>query len=163
VFTVTKRFRFEAAHRLPDYNGKCEKVHGHSYVAEVTVTRSTLEDAGMVLDFVLLSETVGKWIDDHWDHACLLTNSDIEELIKIGEIPGPIDTMFKLFNTGALKPNAENMARMLFMKAHELLVGAQVVTDGCDVTKVRIQETEDSWAEYHFVSNQGSERQDTDC
>ena len=35
---ITKRFTFEACHHLPNYNGKCANVHGHSYKLEVTVS-----------------------------------------------------------------------------------------------------------------------------
>ena len=28
---VLKEFEFDAAHYLPEYNGKCERLHGHTY------------------------------------------------------------------------------------------------------------------------------------
>ena len=34
---VTKIFRFESAHNLPNYEGDCANLHGHSYKLEVTV------------------------------------------------------------------------------------------------------------------------------
>lgn len=37
MLQVTKIFNFEAAHKLPMYEGECNKLHGHSYKLEVTV------------------------------------------------------------------------------------------------------------------------------
>ncbi len=36
--SVTKIFRFEMAHALPDYDGPCAHLHGHSYRLEVTLS-----------------------------------------------------------------------------------------------------------------------------
>lgn len=38
--SVTKCFGFEAAHHLPDYKGACNRLHGHSYKLQVTVSGS---------------------------------------------------------------------------------------------------------------------------
>lgn len=29
--TIIKKFSFDAAHYLPSYEGKCERLHGHTY------------------------------------------------------------------------------------------------------------------------------------
>ena len=34
---VTKRFHFEMAHTLYEYDGLCRNIHGHSYNLEVTI------------------------------------------------------------------------------------------------------------------------------
>jgi len=34
---LTKQFRFEGAHALTGYDGKCRHIHGHSYILFVTV------------------------------------------------------------------------------------------------------------------------------
>lgn len=53
IFTIGKRFGFEAGHRLPRLapEHKCSHQHGHSYVVEVILTASTLEEPGFVTDF----------------------------------------------------------------------------------------------------------------
>lgn len=54
---ITKRFTFEAAHQLPNHQGKCRWMHGHSYKVEVTFRghpQNEMEQAsdyGMVIDF----------------------------------------------------------------------------------------------------------------
>jgi len=54
--TLSKTFRFEAAHHLPNHLGKCRDPHGHSYRLVVNVegqidTRAGEPTEGMVMDF----------------------------------------------------------------------------------------------------------------
>lgn len=58
--TVCKQFKFEAAHRLDNHSGKCQRLHGHSYRVDVMARgpikeRNGASDEGMVLDFAVLS------------------------------------------------------------------------------------------------------------
>ncbi len=74
---VTKEFRFEMAHALEDYNGKCKHVHGHSYILYVTVVGEPNTNAkdsgyGMVMDFGELKQIVNAHIVDTFDHALVL-------------------------------------------------------------------------------------------
>lgn len=59
--SVTKKFKWEAAHQIPNHKGKCGRLHGHSYVAEITVEGEVNQDDiasdyGMVVDFYELSD-----------------------------------------------------------------------------------------------------------
>ena len=67
---ITKKFRFEAAHRLDKYNGKCENLHGHSYVLEVSFTGEPKED-GMIMDFEYIKNIVNERIIQKLDHKLL--------------------------------------------------------------------------------------------
>lgn len=67
---VTKEFRFEAAHFLPDHAGVCAHLHGHSYVLEVTVGGPVGSD-GMVVDFADLGAVVRGLVVDDLDHTLL--------------------------------------------------------------------------------------------
>lgn len=72
--TITKQFTFEAAHSLPNHDGKCRNLHGHSYIFEVTVGGTIVESGakeGMIMDFADLSHVVKKEIVDEWDHQLL--------------------------------------------------------------------------------------------
>ena len=69
---VTKRFRFEAAHHLPDHPGKCRRVHGHGYRLEVTVAGPIRGD-GFVMDFYDLKRIVEERVIDALDHRDLNT------------------------------------------------------------------------------------------
>jgi len=43
--------RFCAAHRLRDYEGQCERLHGHNYRVQVLLAGQELNSTGMLLDF----------------------------------------------------------------------------------------------------------------
>ncbi|MDD3067134.1 MAG: 6-carboxytetrahydropterin synthase QueD [Candidatus Gracilibacteria bacterium] len=64
---LQREFRFEAAHHLPSYHGKCEAVHGHSYRLRVSI--SGLPDSeGMILDFAEVKKIVTAKVLDKLDH-----------------------------------------------------------------------------------------------
>ena len=56
--TLTKTFRFEAAHRLPNVaqGHKCGRLHGHSYQVDVIVEGDVNPQTGMVIDFAEITE-----------------------------------------------------------------------------------------------------------
>jgi 6-pyruvoyltetrahydropterin/6-carboxytetrahydropterin synthase len=69
---LTKQFRFEAAHRLPNVppGHKCGRLHGHSYQVDVHIVGQLDETKGWVVDFGDISEIV-KPILGELDHRCL--------------------------------------------------------------------------------------------
>lgn len=73
---LTKSFHFEAAHHLPGHQGKCARLHGHSYRLEVTL-RGPIKDVagqsdyGMVMDFSDLTRIVSESVIEHLDHRDL--------------------------------------------------------------------------------------------
>lgn len=69
--SVTKCFGFEASHHLPNYDGDCSRLHGHSYKLHVTVSGSVDEATGMVMDFSVLKNIVKEKIVDKYDHRYL--------------------------------------------------------------------------------------------
>lgn len=73
---ITKIFTFDAAHRLPNHDGKCARPHGHTYKLEVTVAGEPhpvdgSSGEGMVMDFADLKKVVQKNILDRFDHQDL--------------------------------------------------------------------------------------------
>ena len=76
---LTKIFRFEAAHALMGYDGRCRNIHGHSYEMRVTIKGMPIIDDnnpknGMVMDFGDLKKIVNEEIIDHYDHAFIINN-----------------------------------------------------------------------------------------
>ena len=67
---VTREFTFDSAHFLTDYYGKCERMHGHTYVLQVTLA-GAVQSNGLVLDFVVLKRIVNKHVLDKIDHQLL--------------------------------------------------------------------------------------------
>lgn len=67
---VSRRFSFDAAHFLPNYEGKCKNLHGHHWEVEVACSGEINEDTGMVIDFTKLKEFCES-IKEQFDHTCL--------------------------------------------------------------------------------------------
>lgn len=91
AWSLRKRFTFEAAHRLPHHDGKCARLHGHSWVGELEVAGAALSttgsQAGMLTDFADLKAAVAPLLDTVLDHHDLnattgLMNPTSEELAR---------------------------------------------------------------------------------
>lgn len=67
---LKKDFTFDAAHKLEQYHGKCEALHGHTYRLEVTV-EGMPDTEGMVVDFLVLKDLVKTHALSFLDHAYL--------------------------------------------------------------------------------------------
>lgn len=77
---VMKEFTFAAGHRLPNHEGKCQRLHGHTYMVQVVVGGPQRFEAGasdeaMVLDF---DKIKAAWhtIDIYLDHRFLIDRAD---------------------------------------------------------------------------------------
>jgi 6-pyruvoyltetrahydropterin/6-carboxytetrahydropterin synthase len=67
---LCREFYFDAAHFIPHYKGKCEKLHGHTYKLEIVIEGSVKKD-GMVIDFAKMKEIVESMIIEKLDHQAL--------------------------------------------------------------------------------------------
>lgn len=61
-------FQFNAAHRLPLYEGPCFHTHGHNYMLIVLVESEVDPETGMSTDFGTIQEAVRKQALDQIDH-----------------------------------------------------------------------------------------------
>lgn len=130
--SVTKQFRFEAAHFLPNYSGLCKNIHGHSYLLEVMIESGSEGIWGnrysvnpvesMVIDFSELKVIVKHEIIDKLDHSDL-NNPDLEEI------------QFPYW-----MPTAENMVIWVWKRLKPQLQGLK---------KIRLWETVSSYAEIY--------------
>lgn len=66
---VSKDFTFDAAHNLPRYVGKCERLHGHTFKLRVTVKAPLDTWSGMAFDFTALKRSVDERVVKVLDHA----------------------------------------------------------------------------------------------
>ena len=85
IIRLTKKFDFEMAHALKDYDGLCAHLHGHSYRLTVTVIGKPIcQDGhpknGMVMDFSDLKKIVREEIIAHCDHALMLNKNQQTEI-----------------------------------------------------------------------------------
>lgn len=63
---ITRHEEFEMAHILPNYQGGCGNLHGHTYKIDVTIQgKQDKEKWGMVLDFKILKDIIKSIIPDH--------------------------------------------------------------------------------------------------
>jgi len=59
------RDKFQAAHYLKEYKGKCEKLHGHTFQVEVGVEVRELDKTGIGFDFVEIKKRMTEVLPDH--------------------------------------------------------------------------------------------------
>ena len=78
IFEITKQFTFEAAHYFPNMpEGHIyKKIHGHSFVVEVTFSGKKNKHNQWVTDFDELSKSLNE-IKKKLDHKCI---NDIKEI-----------------------------------------------------------------------------------
>lgn len=105
MFEIKVEAEFEAAHRIVNYPGKCDRLHGHNWKVEVRISGNTLDELGMLLDFKT-AKTMLKEVVDPMDHRFL---NDLEPFSSIN-------------------PTAENIAQYIYQrfKQHEIFHNASV-------------------------------------
>jgi len=57
--------RFQAAHFLKEYKGKCEKIHGHTFQVEIEVEVTELDKTGIGIDFTEIKQKLFEILPDH--------------------------------------------------------------------------------------------------
>ncbi|MFQ6069773.1 MAG: 6-carboxytetrahydropterin synthase QueD [Candidatus Aminicenantales bacterium] len=57
--------KFQAAHFLKGYRGKCEKIHGHTFKVEVEIEIANLDSRGISIDFNEIKEKLASILPDH--------------------------------------------------------------------------------------------------
>jgi 6-pyruvoyltetrahydropterin/6-carboxytetrahydropterin synthase len=131
MYQVAKSVSFCYGHRLLNYAGKCQHLHGHNARAVITLESETLDERGMVEDFSEVKRLVWSWLDEEIDHTMLLHRDDplLPLLRDAGERVRITDE----------NPTAEVIARMIF----EYVAGK-----GYPVTGVTLWETDSSYASY---------------
>ena len=131
MYRVSREIEFCYGHRLLNYDGKCQHLHGHNGRAVIALEGTALDARGMLVDFGEIKEKVQRWIDENLDHNMLLCRDDpILPLLKErGERVFVMDD----------NPTAENIARLIFDHA---------VVSGLPVAEVVVWETEKCHAAY---------------
>jgi 6-pyruvoyltetrahydropterin/6-carboxytetrahydropterin synthase len=107
MIICVRKIEFDSAHRLINHESKCRMLHGHRYVVEASFCAKKLDDVGRVIDFGVIREVLGSWIDEHFDHNTILSIADK----KLGEEISK-STQQKIYYL-ADNPTAENIAKHL--------------------------------------------------
>ncbi len=143
---LTRKFTFEAAHALADYDGACRNIHGHSYSLYVTVRGRPLNEPGnpkhgMLIDFSLLKEIVNSVIIDQFDHALLINDtSSLWQTLMKEEAFGKLIAL-------PYQPTCENMISDFASRLKKALPA------GVELFSLKLNETSASYAEW-FAGDQ---------
>lgn len=134
LISITRSLEWDAAHRVLRHESKCGTLHGHRYKALLTFTAPELDACGRVIDFGVVKERVGGWIDDNWDHTtiCNIADVDLVEFTRTDHHTN--DKRAPYIIDG--EPTAENIAQELLAIAQGLLADT-----GVAVTCVEVFET----------------------
>jgi len=73
VYEIKVKSTFSSAHNLRGYKGKCERLHGHNWTVEASVSSDKLDKSGMVCDFTMLKKALNSVLEG-LDHAYLNNN-----------------------------------------------------------------------------------------
>lgn len=117
--SITRIFTFDSAHYLPNHEGKCQNLHGHTYKLEVSVAgpvQTSGPETGMVLDFGTLDSIVKRNVLNILDHT------DLNGIFE--------------------NPTAEEMVSWLWEELNVPYTGT-----GAELEKIRLWETPNSYAE----------------
>lgn len=142
---LTKKFSFEAAHCLENYDGKCSRMHGHSYKFFVTVIGEPETDfsspkLGMVMDFGLLKRIVNEEIVEKFDHSVVV--SEKSEYVFDEKQP-----VFSNVIRFPYQPTCENMLIYFAEKIKNRL------PENVELAELKLYETEDSFAQWLAEDN----------
>ena len=70
MYVVSAQAHYDAAHFLEGYEGKCARMHGHSYQIQVRICGPIDEDMGWVVDFAAIDEILRPLVQQ-LDHRVL--------------------------------------------------------------------------------------------
>jgi 6-pyruvoyltetrahydropterin/6-carboxytetrahydropterin synthase len=137
MISITKIFRFEAAHAIHGYPGSCKNIHGHSYELQVTVKASQWDGGyvnglGIIIDFKDLKAIVQAEVVNKLDHKLILSRSYLNQSNSFPKLDELV-----VFD---VEPTAEN----LLIFARDLIINA--LPDHVQLQSLKLWETRDSYA-----------------
>lgn len=136
--TCVRILKCDSGHRVLGHEGKCRHPHGHEYRFEIEAEADQLDGIGRVIDFSVLKEKIGGWIDKNWDHNFLVFEKDHALLYGFKVAALDQQPCVLPFN-----PTAENMADYLL----KVVCPRELAGTGVQVTRVRVHETSNCYAE----------------
>lgn len=69
--TISKDIKFDCAHMLSNYEGKCANLHGHTYHGTVTLEGDVDHSTSMLVDYNVIKKIV-----DDFDHAVIFSAAE---------------------------------------------------------------------------------------
>jgi len=148
-YRIAKSITVESGHLLTKHPGACKFPHGHSRTIEVVLAADTLDERDMVCDFKALKQTILEFVV-RFDHSMAINTSD--------PLYGAYREAYgdRIIPFERSDPTSEAMAKYIFEHVKHALINA--VHNPVDplfpvrrvvrLERVRVTETESSWAEY---------------
>lgn len=137
--TCCRKIHFCYGHRVMNHESKCATLHGHNGIIWVHATPVVgLDDLGRVIDFSVLKEKIGGWVDKYWDHTMIIFKDDIATIELLKKAPAYKDIFILDRN-----PTAENLANYLLWEVCPKELGGS----GVIVNKIVFWETENCFVE----------------
>jgi 6-pyruvoyltetrahydropterin/6-carboxytetrahydropterin synthase len=113
MWRIEKEFTFEASHQLLHHEGKCRRLHGHSWTGRLVCESNEIQTSGsskgMVIDFGDLKKVIQPILEKYLDHWHLNETTNLEN------------------------PTAEEIARWIFNKVKPDLprLAAVIIDETC--------------------------------
>ena len=138
MLQITKIFRFEMAHAMYGYPGKCKDIHGHSYELHVTIAPTDISEnflpgPGLIMDFKELKQIVNEGLIRQLDHKLVLSDDFIT-----AHSTAHSENLLEWKH----EPSAENILVYIrqFLSKH--------LPEHIRLSKLKLFETNDSYAEW---------------
>jgi 6-pyruvoyltetrahydropterin/6-carboxytetrahydropterin synthase len=121
MFTLCVKSTFAAAHRLENYHGKCEELHGHNFLVEAFFKGERLKKSGIVADFKILKNYLESVLD-------ILDHKYVNDILFFRERAS----------------SSEYIAMYIFSELKKV-----VKEDEVSLAEVRVWESDTAWASYY--------------
>jgi len=143
MISITRKFEFDAGHRIPNHKSLCKNLHGHRYVLEITmqgkiIDNNDAEDFGMIIDFGVIKSIIKENLIDKWDHAFLVYEQDLIILHFLQSLPEHKTVILNQV------PTAENLVHIAFKEIDNIL---KTHAPNISIIYAKLYETPNCWAE----------------
>lgn len=125
------------------HESKCSNIHGHNYVMWIHATAPETDSIGRIIDFSVLKDTIGKWVDTNWDHTFIAYERDFNLISDLKKYEKTKPVWIADFN-----PTAENMAEWIL----KVVAPSCLKDTGVQVYRVELYETENCKADAKLKS-----------
>jgi 6-pyruvoyltetrahydropterin/6-carboxytetrahydropterin synthase len=105
MYEIKIKTSFSAAHKLKNYHGKCERLHGHNWIVEAVFAYDKLDKNGLAIDFRIAKRLLNGTVEK-LDHSYL---NDLKILRKTN-------------------PTSENIARFIYASVKKTNVALKSVS-----------------------------------
>ncbi len=121
MYELSIETSFASAHQLRGYKGKCEKLHGHNWKVQVSVTAERLNEIDLAMDF-----------------------HDLKRITR--EVVSPLDhaLLNDIFPFTEKNPSSENIAKWIYES-----IKKKINDDNIRVSAVTVWESDTASASYY--------------